>query len=69
MIEHNRSLDKNDLEETFSDRNMQLYVLANEVVRLFFNLTSKGCWESLKRILRVQHALSGITDFNSPKSF
>ena len=39
--------------------------LANEVVRHFFNLTAKGCWESAKRVLRVKHALGGIIDFNS----
>ena len=40
-------------------------VLANEVIRHFSNLTAKECWESAKRVLRAQHALAGITDFNS----
>ena len=40
-------------------------VLANEVVRHFFNLTAKECWESAKRLLRANHALGGIIDFNS----
>ena len=40
-------------------------VLANEVVRHFYNLAAKGCWESAKRGLHVKHALGGITDFNS----
>ena len=40
-------------------------VLANEVVRHFFNLTAKECWELAKRMLRAKHALGGITDFNS----
>ena len=38
-------------------------VLANEVVRHFSNLTLKESWESAKRVLRVKHALGGITDF------
>ena len=40
-------------------------VMANEVVRHFSNLTAKECWESAKRVLRANHALGGITDFNS----
>ena len=39
--------------------------LANEVVRHFSNLTAKECWESEKRVLRANHALGAITDFNS----
>ena len=34
-------------------------VLANEVVRHFFNLTAKECWESAKRVLRAKHAWGG----------
>ena len=38
-------------------------VLANEVVRHFSNSTAKGCWESVKRVVRAKHALRGITDY------
>ena len=41
------------------------YVLANEVVRQFSNLTAKECWESAKRVLHAKRTLGGITDFNS----
>ena len=40
-------------------------VMANEVVQHFSNLTAKGCWESAYRVLRAEHALGGITDYNS----
>ena len=40
-------------------------VLANEVVRHFSNLTAEEYWESAKRVLRANHALEGIIDFNS----
>ena len=40
-------------------------VLANEEVRHFSNFTAKECWESANRVPHANHALGGITDFNS----
>ena len=44
---------------------MRTNELANEVVRHISNLTTEECWESANRVLRVEYAIGGITDFNS----
>ena len=43
---------------------MEANVLVNEMVRHFFNLTAKECWESANRVLRSNQFLGGIVDFN-----
>ena len=40
-------------------------VLANEVVRHFFNLIARRCWQLGNRVLRAKQALGRIADSNS----